>query len=68
MLCFILTYSYIKLIFMYIIGCYFFQKGHFQGSPFLGEGELTTPLPPCSGGPAIGQFFGKLMLILNKKQ
>ena len=61
---------------MYIIG-YFFQKGHFQGSSkkrthrqktFLGEGELTTPLPPSSGVPAIGQFFGKLMLILNKKR
>ena len=31
MLCFILTYSYRILIFMYIFG-YFFQNGHFKGS------------------------------------
>ena len=42
---------------MYIFG-YFFQKGYFKGSSekrahvqkTLGGG-LTTPLPPCSGGP-----------------
>ena len=52
-LCFILIYSFGILIFMYIFGYFFFQKGHFKGSSknrphrqkYCGEGRgMTIPL------------------------
>ena len=59
MCCFILIYSYRTLIFMNIF-CYFFQKGHFNGSSekgahrqktfFLGGEADDPPALPCYGG------------------
>ena len=64
MLSFILTYSYRKLIFMYIFG-YLFQKGNFQGSSkkghidknFWEEGGWQSLWTLCSEGPALKYVF-----------